>query len=161
MVFPSEILPVVHLAAAMVNHLVGITILLGFLIVLGPGISIKLLWVFPYLLAVTIFMLGISWLLSALNVFLRDVGQVVGVLLNIWFFLTPIIYPLHLIPESLQGIFGLNPMLYVVEGYRMALLGKAEMDFAGLSYILVLGLMFFVLGGLTFKKLRPVFADVL
>ncbi len=161
MVFPSEILPFVHLAAAAVNHLIGLSILIGFLLLLGYGISLKIFMLFPYLFAIGIFTLGISWILSALNVFLRDIGQIIGVVVNIWFFLTPIIYPSHLIPQSLQSLFGLNPMLYVVDGYRMALLGKTELDLIGFSYLLLVGLVLFALGGLTFKKLKPAFADVI
>ncbi len=158
MVFPSEILPLAHLAAAMINHLIGVVIFIGFLLVLGYG-SLKILLILPYLLAIGIFALGISWILSALNVFLRDIGQVIGMFMNVWFFLTPIVYPRELIPESFQGLYGLNPMLQAVEGYRAALLGKT--DIAGFSYLLLFGLATFVLGGLIFRKLKPAFADVL
>ena len=100
-------------------------------------------------------------MLSALNVFLRDIGQIIGVFVNIWFFLTPIVYPRHLIPESFQGLYGLNPMLYSVEGYRAGFLGTTNINIEGLSYILLMGLFTFALGGLIFKKLKPAFADVL
>jgi len=161
MVFPSEILPLTHLAAALINHLIAIVIFIAFLLVFGYGMSFKILLILPYLLATAIFALGISWMLSALNVFLRDIGQIIGVLVNIWFFLTPIFYPRYLIPESFQGLYGLNPMLQAVEGYRVALLGKIDIDIAGLSYLLLVGLATFALGGLIFKKLKPAFADVL
>lgn len=161
MVFPSEILPFVHLTAAMVNHFIGLTILFGFLLVLGYGISLKIVFVILYMFAIGIFSLGISWLLSSLNVFLRDIGQVVSVVMNIWFFLTPISYPGHMIPKRVQWLMDLNPMLHAVAGYRMALLGKADMDIRGLAYLLVVGIVIFVIGGLTFQKLKPAFADVL
>jgi len=161
MVFPSEIMPFVHLVAAVVNHLIGIGILIVFLLLLGYGVSLKFLFLFPYLLLISIFILGFSWLLSALNVFLRDVGQIISVVVNIWFFLTPILYSRNLIPGSLQWIYQLNPMLHLVEGYRMALLGKTNFDIIGFSYLFLIGLFIFVLGGLTFKKLKPEFADVL
>ena len=117
--------------------------------------------VLPYLFLIVVFSLGISWFLSALNIFLRDIGQIIGVVVQIWFFLTPILYGRHMLPESLQGFFALNPMLHVVEGYRMALLGKTEMDIVGFAYLLFWSLFMFVLGALTFKKLKPEFADVL
>src|SRR3990172_2419482 len=161
MVFPSEILPLAHLAAAVINHLIGLIIFIGFLLVFGYNLWPKVLWILPFLLAIGIFVLGISWMLSALNVFLRDIGQIIGVFVQIWFFLTPIFYPRHLIPESLQGLYSLNPMLHTVEGYRAALLGKTDIDISGLSYLLLFGLATFALGGLIFKKLKPAFADVL
>jgi ABC-type polysaccharide/polyol phosphate export permease len=161
MPFPSEIFPIVNLTAAIVNHLIGLTLLIGFLALFGEGVSFNILWVLPYLAVTTLFILGVTWLLSAVNVFLRDIGQIISVVVNIWFFLTPIIYPPTLVPDSVKGILRLNPMLHVVDGYRMAILGKADVDIGGLAYVLVAGLVAFALGGMTFKKLKPAFADVL
>jgi ABC-type polysaccharide/polyol phosphate export permease len=160
-VFPSEILSLAHLGAAVVNHLIGIVIFLGFLLTFGNGISLQLLFILPAMLAIGIFALGISWLLAALNVFLRDIGQIIGVLVNIWFFMTPIIYPQHVIPDNFQRLYVLNPMLHAIAAYRVALLGKTEPSLEGFAYLLGPGLGFFVLGGLIFKKLKPAFADVL
>ena len=161
MVFPSEILPLTNLLAALINHLIGVVILIGFLLALGYGISLNILLIIPSLIATGIFALGISWMLSALNVFLRDIGQIIGVFVNIWFFVTPIIYPRHLIPESFQTLYSLNPMLHTVEAYRVGLLAKTDVNVTGLSYILLLGFATFALGGFIFKKLKPTFADVL
>ncbi len=161
MVFPSEILPLTNLLAALINHLIGVVILIGFLFALGYGISLNILLIIPSLIATGIFALGISWMLSALNVFLRDIGQIISVFVNIWFFMTPIFYPKHLIPEKLQVLYSLNPMLHVVETYRVGLLGKTDIDVTGFSYLLLIGFVAFVLGGLIFRKLKPAFADVL
>jgi ABC-type polysaccharide/polyol phosphate export permease len=161
MVFPSEIFPIVNLTAAIVNHLIGLVILLGFLVVSGNGLSFKIVLILPYLLLTGLLVLGISWLLSAVNVFLRDIGQIISVVVNIWFFLTPVIYPPNLIPESVRWLFGLNPMFYVVDGYRAALLGKTEINLPGMAYVLMIAFAIFALGGMTFKKLKPNFADVL
>ena len=161
MVFPSEILPIVTLSAAIISHLIGMIILIGLLVVLGGTISIKILLVIPYLFALGLFALGISWILSSLNVFLRDIGQVIGVVINIWFYLTPVVYSRQLVPGRLQKVFGLNPMLHIIEGYRMALLGKTDMDVTGLSYTLAVGTIFLVIGAFTFRRLKPTFADVL
>jgi len=161
MVFPSEIMSFVHLIAGLINHFIGIIILTGFLLLLGSGISFKVFFIFPYLVVVAMFVLGLSWLLSSLNVFLRDVGQIVGVVVNIWFFLTPILYTQDLIPKNWQWFYGLNPMLHLIEGYRMALLGKADFDGMGLFYFFGVSLFIFILGGFTFKRLKPEFADVL
>ncbi len=161
MAFPSEILPVVQFSAAVINHLIGMVILFTFLIILGYGISLNILWLPLYLIIIGILGLGISWLLAALNVFLRDVAHIIGVVMNIFFFLTPIVYSYSLIPERARGIMGLNPMLHAIEGYRMALIGKGGADLHGLIYLLIIALILFVLGGMTFRKLKPAFADVL
>jgi len=160
-VFPSEILSFTLLVAAMINHLIGIVIFIGFLLLFGYGITLKVFLILPIFLMTGIFALGISWMLSALNVFLRDIGQIIGVFVNIWFFLTPIIYPQHLIPDNWQGFYNLNPMIYSVEGYRVGLLGTTNINVEGLSYLLLLGFITFAIGGLIFKKLKPAFADVL
>ena len=161
MVFPSEMFPIVNLMAAMVSHLIGITILISFLVISGFGISLQILLVFPYMLIAALFALGIAWFVSSVNVFLRDAGQVIGVIVNIWFYLTPIVYPSARIPEKLQGLFKLNPMLHVVEGYRMALLGKITVDITSLSYLLLVTAAILVIGAFTFRRLKPIFADVL
>lgn len=160
-VFPSEILPFAHMTAALVNHGIVFVILSGFLLVLGYGIPLNILWLPVYLLGVMLFALGLAWILSALNVFLRDIGQILGVVLNLWFFFTPILYPAYMVPESFKSWLAINPMLYPVEGYRMALLGRIEPDFSGLVILFTWGIGAFMVGGLIFKKLKPAFADVL
>lgn len=161
MVFPSEILPIVKLTAATVNHFIGVVLLVGLLLVLGYGLPLTAFLVLPYFAVMAAFALGIAWALSSLNVYLRDIGQVVGVFVNIWFFLTPVVYARELVPASLQGVYALNPMLHVVEGYRSALLGRTAVDVAGLVYLAALGLVALTIGGMVFKKLKPRFADVL
>lgn len=161
MVFPSEILPIVNLAAALINHIIAVAILVVFLIASGHGISSEMLLILPYLLLLGLFSLGISWLLSSLTVYLRDIYHIIGVIVNIWFYLTPIIYPQHQLPVGLRWLFGLNPMLHVIEGFRAALLGKTNVDIAGLIYLLVVGIVILIMGALTFRKLKPAFADVL
>jgi len=161
MVFPSEILPFCHLIAASINHFISMGLFVVFLYIVGYGLSFKFLLVLPILFSTCLFALGLSWMLSALNVFLRDIGQIIGVVVNIWFFLTPIIYPRHVIPEKYQGLYGLNPMLHAVEGYRTALLGKMDFNMESLLYLFVPALVMFALGGLVFKKLKPAFVDTI
>jgi lipopolysaccharide transport system permease protein len=160
-VFPSEVLAFTHLISAFINHLIGMVILASFLLIFAYGISLKILLVFPIMLIIGVFAIGISWALSALNVFLRDIGQIIGVILHIWFFMTPIIYPPHTIPHNLQRLYRLNPMLHIIEAYRFALLGKTNLTIESLPYILTLVFVTFIIGGLIFKKLKPGFADAL
>ena len=136
-------------------------ILLTLLLVLGYGVSLKILRLPVYLVGIVLFALGLAWVISALNVFLRDIGQVLGVVVNLWFYFTPIIYPLNLIPEGFRAWFALNPMLHPVEGYRVALLGRGEPSLTGLIIIFGWGIGTFAIGGFTFKRLKPAFADVL
>ena len=154
-------LPLAQLGAALINHLIGVGIFIVALMIFWGGISVQLLFIIPAMVGIGLFALGMSWLLSALNVFLRDIGQVIGVFVNIWFFLTPIIYPGHLIPEQFQTLYRMNPMLHAVEGYRMALLGKSAIEFDMVIFLLGPGFVLCMVGGLVFRKLKPAFADVL
>lgn len=160
-VFPSEILPFSHFAAALVNHFIALVIVIIFIALFDVGLSLRAILVIPYLAGIGIFAMGVSWILSAANVFLRDIGQVIGVVINIWFYFTPIIYPKNLIPSPYHKWVELNPMLHIVEGYRMALLGQTIPDPFGFFYLSLIGIIFFAVGGLVFKKLKPAFADVL
>jgi ABC-type polysaccharide/polyol phosphate export permease len=160
-VFPSEILPLSHLVAALINHLITFFILIVFVFFVEGSLSWKVVGVLPVLMAVGLFALGLAWILSSLNVFLRDIGQVVGVLINLWFYLTPVIYPIHLIPNPYRSLLQWNPMLHAVEGYRKAVLGQAAPSPFGLLYLTGVGLLLFGIGGWIFKKLKPAFADVL
>lgn len=160
-IFPSEVLPFSHLAAAMVNHFIALGILLIFIGAFDVGLSLRAILVIPYLVAIGILAMGISWILSAFNVFLRDIGQVIGLFINVWFYFTPIIYPRDLIPEKFQDLLWLNPMSHAVEGYRMALLGQTTPEPWSLIYLFSIGLCLFGVGGLVFKQLKPAFADVL
>jgi len=149
-VFPSEVLSLTHLLSAIINHFIGVIIFVVFLLLLGYGINLKIFLIFPFLLFTGMFALGISWILSSLNVFFRDIGQIIGVFVNIWFFLTPIIYPRYLIPDGLQGLYGLNPILYTIEGYRTAFLGTISIGVVGTTYLILASLTTFALGGAHF-----------
>ncbi len=160
-VFPSEILPFTHMTAALVNHGIIFTILLVFSLLLGYGVSMNILWLPVYLLGIMLFALGLAWILSALNVFLRDIGQILGVVLNLWFFFTPIFYPANMIPAGVRPWAAANPMLHAVEGYRMGMLGRTQPDLNGMFILYGYGLVALMFGGLLFKRLKPAFADVL
>lgn len=160
-VFPSEIIPLAHVSAALINHIILFLMLFLLLFVLGSYPTLNILWIPLYLFGVILFALGLAWLLSALNVFLRDVSQVLGVVLNLLFFFTPIIYPPALIPEPFRPWLMINPMFSSVEGYRMALLGRAEPNLIGLMILFGWGIGVFMVGGIFFKKMKPAFADVL
>lgn len=161
MPFPSELFSVVNLSAAVVNHLVAVVLFIAVMVLSGISVSLKVFWVIPYLVAAAALGLGVSWMLSSLNVFVRDVGHITGVVVNIWFFLTPIVYPRSVIPHQLEPVFALNPILHLVDGYRMALLGRTEVDLVGYGYLLVVAAGIAVVGATVFRRLKPVFADVL
>jgi lipopolysaccharide transport system permease protein len=103
----------------------------------------------------------LAWLVASLGVFLRDMVQVMSLVLTAWMYLTPIIYPEAVVPERFRPALELNPVTPLVRSYRRALLEGAPPDWAGLAYTTVLALAFFLLGYWWFARTRKNFADVI
>ncbi len=165
-VFPTEILPVVHMFASMISHVIMIVILLIVLLISKIPLSIYNIQFLYFIFGLSFFCVGVGWLVSALNVFYRDVGQIVLVILNIWFWLTPIVWPpekLGEFPNFIRLCLAANPMYYVVQGYRDSFIHHTWFweNLAGGVYFWALSLTVFAFGGLVFRKLKPDFADVL
>jgi lipopolysaccharide transport system permease protein len=160
--FPSEILPVVILLSNGINFLIGLVILIITILITGHHFYISSLFIMAvYILPLILFSLGLSWLMSSLNVFLRDIGQIVAVIINLWFYLTTIIYPKSVIPTKYQGVFFWNPLTHVVEGVRSALLKNQFTGITELIYLYLFSIVAFVFGQYIFQKLKKGFVDVL
>ncbi len=161
--FPSEILPFISLVSSGISHLIMLLILLVMLVFNGIPFSVYNLQFIYYWFIMMFMMLGLGWLFSGINVFLRDTSQLVGVLLQVWFWATPIFWTLGMLPEKLHFFLKLNPMFYIVEGYRASFLYHRpfwENMELGMYYWAVC-LLIFIIGGIAFRKLKPDFADVL
>jgi len=161
MAFPAEILPAVNLLTATADHLLSLCVYVLIFVASGMEVSWRLLAILPVYIALSLLTLGLSWIFAALNVFLRDIGALCGIFVRIWFFLTPILYPLHLVPERLRSIYLLNPAIYFIEGYRFAFLGQSSVTMASMMLFGLASLAFFSAGAVLFKKLEIHFADVL
>ncbi|MBL4774800.1 MAG: ABC transporter permease [Mariprofundus sp.] len=144
-------------------HLFFLICLFGLLWFNDVGFSFWVFQIIYYLFALLVLMLGLSWLTSALNVFVKDVGQIVSIFLQFGFWATPIFWNVNQIPEMYRFYFQLNPMHYIVEGYRDAFIFHVpfwEKWEAGLFFWCV-NITILLVGVVTFKRLRPHFADVL
>jgi lipopolysaccharide transport system permease protein/teichoic acid transport system permease protein len=161
-VFPIEVLPIVKLIAETATHFLLLLILLCVLGYYGYFPTLFTLQVLYYFFAECILVLGLSWLLSALQVFHRDINQGIGVILNLWFWLTPIVWSDDMIPQDYRWLIQVNPFIYIVDGYRNAFLihRGAWLDIgAGATYWLTAGIIL-LSGAQCFRKLKPHFADV-
>jgi lipopolysaccharide transport system permease protein len=160
-VFPLEILPVIALCGALFNFIATFVVwMLAYLVLIGiPPATAWLLPVvmLPFLCAT----LGLSWLLSALGVYLRDVAQVSGVLVTGLLFLSPIFYPLSAVPERFHWLIEANPLGYVVETVRRVLIFGLAPDWEGFVLNAAGCLLFMFAGFWWFQKTRKGFADVL
>jgi lipopolysaccharide transport system permease protein len=159
--FPRLFLPFAGTVSGVVDIAASFIFLVALMFWYGisPTSGIVLLPVFLLLAMTTALAIGL-WL-CALNVTYRDVGHMVPFLTQIWMFASPIAYPVSAVPERWQLLYGLNPMVSVIEGFRWALLGKAPPDF-GVMAVSALGVMVcLVLGVFFFKRMERTFADVI
>ncbi|MCP3931688.1 MAG: ABC transporter permease [Bacteroidetes bacterium] len=161
--FYPQILPVIKVVSASVTHFAFLLLLLGLIIFQGLDINLWFLQFCYYFFAMCILALGISWMSSALNVFIRDVEQIMGVIIQVGFWATPIFWDIKMMPERVQLYLKLNPMFYIVQGYRDSFISFVPFWDHPLLTVYFWGVVLFLFfsGALVFQKLRPQFADVL
>lgn len=158
---PREIFPTASILAKMVDLLLTTLILVVFLLIF----KVNLQWTIVFVPLIFIFhallVLGVSYILSAINVFFRDVQNVINVLLMVWMYLTPVLYPPELIPQELTPFFNLNPMMPIINAYRNTILHGVPPSWQSFSYAGLVSVMIFLFGYFFFKKKSKFFADVI
>ena len=162
-VFRVSLLPIVSLLSALVVHLFFIFFMFGMFVYYGYVPDIYWLQIVYYLFATSVLLLGLSWITSSVVVFFKDIGQFVAMVIQFGFWLTPIIWSMKMVPEQYQWLIKLNPVYYIVEGYRNSMIYHKWFfeDLSMTIYFWTVTMMIFILGALIFKKLRPHFSDVL
>lgn len=159
--FPREILPISVVTSEAVNFIISTVIILGFVLGYGLGLT-KFVLFYPLILLVQyILLIGISLILSSLVVYIRDLQHFIGIFLQLMFYATPIAYNAKVIPQSYQWIMKLNPMSYIITGYRDIFYYQQMPDVQGLLVLLGIGLVLCVIGYLIFSKLQKGFAEQL
>lgn len=160
--FPREVLPIAYVTSCFVNMLFCFVIVFLVLAVSGRGINARALIFLPVVLIVEyILALGFAMIVSACTVYLRDLEHIVGVILQAWIYLTPIMYSLDIIPQSILPVFKLNPMTSVIEAYHTILYYKEIPQVASLVEALVIGVASLVIGGIVFARLQKGFVEEL
>jgi lipopolysaccharide transport system permease protein len=158
--FPRLIIPLSSIGAGFVDLLISTGILLLMMLYYGVGWSWNLLAA-PLLLLFVIFTaLGVGTLLSALTVAYRDFTHLTPFMIQIWMYITPVIFPVSLVPERWQWLLYLNPMTGLVEGFRSAFLGK-PFDLTGLGISFAIAIAVFLIGVAYFEKVERRFADII
>jgi len=158
--FARLVIPIAAVLSGLLDFLIAFTILLGMMLYYGivPGWPIVALPAFILLAILTALAVGL-WL-SALNVQFRDVRYTMNFLVQFWLFATPVAYPSSIVPEQWRALYGINPMVGVVEGFRWALLGKSQPPGAML-WVSVLVVSALLVGGLYyFRRMEQEFADI-
>ena len=158
--FPRLILPIAGSLSGIIDFAISFVLLLGMMIWYGISLT-GLALVAPALLVLALLTsLAVGLWFAALNVRYRDVGHAIPFLIQIWMFASPVVYPVSMIPEKYRLLYGLNPMVGVIEGFRWALLGNASPDFGVMAVSAVVMLAALAGGLVFFKRLERTFADV-
>ncbi|MBI5305817.1 MAG: ABC transporter permease [Chloroflexi bacterium] len=158
--FPRLVIPIAAVLGGLVDFAIAFVVLLGMLIYFGimPTVAILTLPLFILLALATALAVGL-WL-SALNVEYRDVRHLTPFLVQFWLFVTPVAYPSSLIPKEWQVWYSLNPMTGVIEGFRMALLGKTEWLSSSILVSTIVVALLLISGLAYFRRMEKTFADV-
>ena len=157
--FPTEVLPIASVVVTYLINGVGFLFLLGFLLFLGYG-HVVWLW-FPVVLGLQmVFTLGFVIWISSLSVFIRDIQQFMGIVVQIWFYLTPILFPLSMVPEKYRALLTINPLYPFVELYHLILL-QHQISWFLFGYAGAMAGLFFLSAIIFFNHVKSAFADVL
>ena len=161
--FRASMLPIVAILSTLIVHVALVGVLFAMFAWYGY-LPHRYALQLPYYLGATVVMLlGLSWLTSSLTVFLRDVPQVIGLVLQFGFWATPIFWPPEQMPEHIRWVIQLNPMHYIVAGYRHSFIDRVWFweDLGGACVFWSFTLLCFLVGAVVFTRLRPHFADAL
>jgi lipopolysaccharide transport system permease protein len=161
LIFPLETLPVNQVVAGLVTEMFAAAVFLVALLVIRGSMPMTVIWLPVLLIPQLLFTLGVCWFLAGLGVFVRDLGQIMGFLLTLWFFITPICYPEGSLPGNALFILRKNPMYVLVRGYRAILLEGHSPELLPLVKLWIIAAIVFFLGHGWFYKLRKSFADVI
>ena len=159
--FPRSILPLSLVTSETINFLVSCIIILAFIVIKGFGIS-KFILFFPLVLLIQyVLLLGVALIFSAVTVYMRDIQHFIGVVLQLLFYATPIVYSIDTIPEGFRWILKWNPMTYIIEGYRAIFYNQTMPDLKALGILGIISIVILIVGYLLFSKLQKRFAEEL
>lgn len=159
--FPREILPLSSIGAALFDFLMAGLVFLLILFFYRVAVNINFLFIFIIIPSIVLITSGISFFLSAVNVMFRDIRFVIPLLLQIWLYVTPVIYSTSQIPQKYQPLFKLNPLVSIIENFRQVTIYGNLPNLLEIGFNLVLSFLIFILGYWFFKSKEKIFADVI
>ena len=161
MYFPREILPISVVTSNTINFLISTIIIIVLCFISGLGLTWYAL-LYPVILIIQyVLILGIAFIVSAVTVYIRDLEHIIGVVLMAAFYATPIVYRVDQLPANLQIIMKLNPMTYIIDGYRDIFYYQQMPDFYHLGILFAISVVLLIFGYMVFKKLQKGFAEQL
>lgn len=160
-VFPLEILVLISILASLFHFFIGFLVLLIFTLIVNSHIYWTIIFTPLVLAPLVLLTMGISWILASLGTYIRDIGQSVGVLVTIFLFLSPIFYPVSVLPKEFRFYLFLNPLTFIIEQFRDILIFGNNPAWERLGIYSFFSLVVALLGFFWFQKTRKGFADVL
>jgi lipopolysaccharide transport system permease protein len=158
---PREIVPITYIVAAFFDFLVATVVLAGLLLYYGVLPSLSVLWVVPVMGLAVGLVTGLGLLAAALQVRVRDVGVAMPLLLQVWMFASPVVYPVDAVPAWLQPFYVLNPMVGIVDGFRRAVLDGAAPAAGPLAVSAVITAVTLAAGYTVFRRTQDTLADII
>lgn len=159
--FPRDLLVASQVVAWLISLAIEMSLLTLVFLIMGNFNLLYLPVVVLVMLALAVFLAGLSLALSAANVYFRDVQHFVGILFQIWFYLTPVLYPVSEVPDRARSLYGLNPMVGFVEAFRDCLYHVRLPSFARLGSLLLVSVFSFVVGLWVFNRMEGRLAEEL
>jgi len=157
--FPREILPISITLASLINFMISCVIILIFVIFGGVGISINLLWLPVVAIIQALFSLGLLFIFSSINVYIRDVEYIVQFIVNLLFYATPVLYNANMFPERYRWILYMNPMAHLLDAYRSIFYYKTMPNLESLGFVGLIAIVVLIIGYLVFNNLKKNFAE--
>jgi lipopolysaccharide transport system permease protein len=159
--FAREILPLTYVSAALFDFAVATTFLIALFFYYGVGLTVYAFYAIPILILLAALATAFSLFLSAMQVKFRDIGVAMPLLLQLWMFTTPVVYPLSAVPQRFRGLYALNPLVGVIENFRRVVLQGVEPDFYSLAISAIVAAILLPLTYLYFKRVEATMADVI
>ena len=159
--FPREILPLSVVLSRFIDFFIASVVFIGLMIWFRLPVYPTLIYVPILLIVQTILAIGLGFLGSAVSVFLRDISFAVPLLMQLWMYATPIIYPISMVPEEYRGVYMLNPMAGIIISYRQVVLEGTPPHFAYLAVSAGIAVILLLLAYIYFKRLEMMMADIM
>lgn len=160
-IFPLEILPVINLGAALFHSIISLMVLLTAFVIFNHYLPWTVILAPLVFLPLLIVSLGFSWILASLGVFIRDVGQTIGLITTVMMFLSPVFFPITAMPEQYRSLIMANPLTFIIEQAREVLIWGHIPDWQGIIVYTLAAITVAWIGFIWFQKTRKGFADVL
>lgn len=159
--FAREILPLTYVSAALFDFCVASTFLMALFFYYGVSLTIYALWAIPIMVLLTMLATAFSLMFSVIQVRFRDVGVAMPLLLQLWMFAVPVVYPLSAVPERLRGFYALNPLVGVIENFRRVMLQGTPPDLYSLGISALVAAVLLPAAYLYFKRVEATMADII